>query len=179
MTFIWVLGNQLIFYEKGKIATFFEIILKRDTGIWKGKFTSLWNWILSLLVTVAVWSLSNVWLFGTPWTTACQASLSSPFPRVYSNSCPLSQWSHPPFSSFVVLFFSHLQGLPSSIRVFSNMSVLPIRWPKYWSFSFNVSPSNEYSGLTSFRIDSLDLLSTVLSNTTVQKHQFFSAQLSL
>ena len=68
-----------------------------------------------------------------------------------------------------------------SIRVFSNESVLCIRWPKYWSFSFNISPSNEYSGLISFRIDWLDLLqskglSRVFSNTTVQKHQFFSAQ---
>ena len=75
--------------------------------------------------------------------------------------------------------------LPSifpSIRVFSSESVLCIRWPEYWSFSFN--PSNKYSGLISFRIDWFDLLavqglSRVFSNTTVQKHQFFSAQLSL
>ena len=69
-----------------------------------------------------------------------------------------------------------------SIRVFSNESVLHIRWPKYWSFS--ISPSSEYSGLISFRIDWFDLLvvqglSRVFSNTTVQKHQFFSTQLSL
>ena len=77
--------------------------------------------------------------------------------------------------------------LPSifpSIRVFSNESALHIRWPKYWSFSFNISPSNEHPGLISFRMDWLDLLqykrlSRVLSNTTVQKHQVFSAQLSL
>ena len=67
-----------------------------------------------------------------------------------------------------------LPSILPSIRVFSNELALRIRWPKYWSFSFNVSPSNEYSGLTSFRIDSLDLLSTVLSNTTVQKYQFSS-----
>ena len=71
-----------------------------------------------------------------------------------------------------------------SIRVFSNESVIHIRWPKFWSFSFSISPSNEYSLLTSFRIDWFDLLavqgiSRVFSNTTVQKHQFFSAQLSL
>ena len=70
------------------------------------------------------------------------------------------------------------------IRGFSNELALCIRWPKYWSFSFNISPSNEYSGLISFRMDWLDLLavprtSRVFSNTTVQKHQFFSAQLSL
>ena len=77
--------------------------------------------------------------------------------------------------------------LPSifpSIRVFSNESVLHIKWPKYWSFSFSISPSNEYSGLIFFRIDWFHLLqsrglSRVFSNTTVQKHQFFGAQISL
>jgi len=71
-----------------------------------------------------------------------------------------------------------------SIRVFSNESVLCIRWPKYWSFSFSMSPSSEYSGLISFRMDWLDLLavqglSRVCSNTTVQKHLLFSTQFSL
>ena len=77
--------------------------------------------------------------------------------------------------------------LPSifpSIRVFSNESALRIRWPKYWSFSFSISPSNEYSGLISFRMDVwISLLSKglsrVFSNTTVQKHQFFGSWLSL
>ena len=77
--------------------------------------------------------------------------------------------------------------LPSifpSIRVFSNESALCIRWPKYWSFSFNISPFNEHPGLISFRMDCLDLLAVQgtlksFSNTIVQKHQFFSAQLSL
>ena len=81
--------------------------------------------------------------------------------------------------------------LPSifpSIRVFSKESALLIRWPKYWNFSFNMSPSNEYSGMIFFRMDWLDQeiprdlskgLSRVFSNTTVQKHQFFGAQLSL
>ena len=82
----------------------------------------------------------------------------SPTPRVYSNSCPLSQWCHPTISSSVVPFSSHLQSFPSSIRVFSNESALHIRWPKYWSFSFNISPSNAYSGLISFRMDWLDNL---------------------
>ena len=72
---------------------------------------------------------------------------------------------------------------PSSIRVFSNESSLPIKWPRYWSFSFSISPSNEYSGLISFRMDWFDLLAVQgtlksISNTTVQKHQFFGAQLS-
>ena len=76
-----------------------------------------------------------------------------------------------------------LPQVPPSIRVFSNESVLCIRWPKYWSFSFSVSPSSEHPGLISFRMDWLDLLqskglSRVFSNTTVQKHQFFDTQLS-
>ena len=67
-----------------------------------------------------------------------------------------------------------------SIMVFSNESVLRIRWPKYWSFSFSISPSNEYSGLISFRVNWMDLLAVQGTlNTTVQKHQFFGAQLSL
>ena len=76
----------------------------------------------------------------------------SPTPRVYSNSCPLSQWCHPTISSSVVPFSPHLQSFPAS-GSFSNDSVLRIRWPKYWSFSFTISSSNEYSGLISFRID--------------------------
>ena len=81
----------------------------------------------------------------------------SPTPRVYSNSCPLSRWCHP-----TNLILCHpLLLLPSifpSIRVFSNESALCIRWPEYWSFSFNITPSNEHSGLISLRMDWLDLL---------------------
>ena len=82
----------------------------------------------------------------------------SPTPGVYSNSCPLSQWCHPT----IYLIICHpLLLLPSvfpSIRVFSYESVRCIRRPKYWSFSFNISPFSEYSGLISFRMDWLDLL---------------------
>ena len=73
----------------------------------------------------------------------------------------------------------------SNLRVFPNDSLLHIRWPKYWRFSFSISPSNEYSGLISFRIDCFDLLlqskglSRVFSSTTIQKHQFFGTQSSL
>ena len=79
----------------------------------------------------------------------------SPTPGVYSNSCPLNRWCHPN------LILCHPLLPPSSfpsIRIFSDESVLCIRWPKYWSFSFNTSPSSEYSGLISFRMDWLDLL---------------------
>ena len=119
----------------------------------------------------------------TLWTAAHQASLS------FISRSLLKLMSIELVIPSNHLILCHPLLLPSifpSIRVFSNESVLCIRWPKYWSFSFNISPSNEYSGLISFRIDWLDLLaeqgnlvSRIFSNTTVQKHQFFSAQLSL
>ena len=101
-------------------------------------------------------------------------------PGAYSNSCPLNWWCHPTICCSLLL----LPSIFPSIRVFSNESALCMRWPKYWSFSFSISPSNEHPGLISFRMDWLDLLavqglSRVFSNPTVQKHQFFSAQLSL
>ena len=76
----------------------------------------------------------------------------SPTPGVYPNPCALSQWCHPAISSSVIPFSSCLQSFPN-IRVFSNESALRIRWPKYWSFNFNIRPSNEHPGLISFRID--------------------------
>ena len=82
----------------------------------------------------------------------------SPTPGVYSNSRPSSRWCHPTISSSVIPpFSSRLPSFPN-IRVISSESVLCIRWPKYWSFIFSISPSNKYSGLISFRIDWLNLL---------------------
>ena len=81
----------------------------------------------------------------------------SPTPRVYSNSCPLNWWCHPTISSSVIPY-SSLPSIFPSIRVFSSESLLHISWPKYWSFSFNISPSKEHPGLISFRKDWLDLL---------------------
>ena len=106
----------------------------------------------------------------------------SPTPGVYSNSSIESV-----MPSNHLIRCRPLLLLPSifpSIRVFPNESVLLIRWPKYWSFSFSISPSSEYSGLISFRTDWLDLLAVQgtlksLSNTTIHKHQFFNAQLIL
>ena len=103
-------------------------------------------------------SLSLVQLFGTSWTAGCQASLS--FTISWSLLKRKSIESVMPSSNRLIHCHSLLL-LPSifpSIRVFSNESVLHIRWPKYWSFSFSVSPSNEYSGLISFRIHGFDLL---------------------
>ena len=81
----------------------------------------------------------------------------SPILGACSNACPSSQWCHPTISSSVVPFSSHLQSSPASGSFFKE-SVLPIRWPKDWSFSFSISPSNEYLGLIPFRIDWFDLL---------------------
>ena len=79
-----------------------------------------------------------------------------PILRVYPNPCPLSRWCHPAISSCRPLL--SLPSILPSIRVFSNQSALRIRWPKYWCFSFNISPSNEHPSLISFRMDWLDLL---------------------
>ena len=113
-------------------------------------------WLSRYLELFAVvHSLSRVWLFETPWTPACQAPLS------FTICCSLLKSM---FTELVMLFYHlipcHPLVLPSifpSISVFSNESALCIRWPKYWSFSFSISPSNEYSGLISFRMDWFDL----------------------
>ena len=135
------------------------------------------------VVVVVFQLLSNVQLFGTPWTAARQASQSF----TISQSLLKLMSIESVMPSNHLIFCRSLLLLPSvfpSIRVFSTESAACTRWPKYWSFSFNISPSNQYSGLISFRMDWLDLLeskglSRVFSSTTVQKHQFFSAQLSL
>ena len=122
----------------------------------------------------------SLWSHG--WQHA-RLSCPSPTPRVCSSSCAIRLVMP---SNHLTLCHPLLLLPPifPSFRVFSNESVLHIRWPKYCSFSFSISPSNEYSGLISFRMDCLDLLAAQgtlknLSNTTVQKHQFFSTQLSL
>ena len=109
----------------------------------------------------------------------------SPVPGPCSKSCPLSWWCHPTISSSVILFSSCLQSFPASgyflffffIRVLSNESVL-IRWPEYWSFSFSISPSNEYSGLISFRIDYFDLLAVQGTLKSLPTPQFKSTHSS-
>ena len=80
----------------------------------------------------------------------------SPTPGVHPNPCPLSRWCHPTMSSCHPLLL--LPSIFPSIRVFSNESALHIRWPRYWSFTFSISPSNEHPGLNSFRMDWLDLI---------------------
>ena len=135
----------------------------------------------------SVQSLNRVRLFATLWTTAHQGSLSITNSR--SLLKPMSIESVMPSKHLILCRpFLLLPSILPSIRVLSNEPVLCIGWPKYWSFSFGISPSSEYSWLISFRMDWLDLLAVqqtlksllrVFSNTTVQKHQFFGAQLSL
>ena len=145
--------------------------------------------IIGRVQFISVQSLSRVWLFATPWIAAHQASLS------ITNS-----WSSPKVLSIEsVMPYSHhilcrplllLSPIPPSIRVFSNESTLQMRWPKYWSFSFNISPSNEHSGLISFRMNWLDLLAVQGTLKSLLQHHsskasillrsaFFTVQLSL
>ena len=148
------------------------------------------KWIKKIYIFYisSVQSLSHVWLSATPWTAARQASLS------ITNSCSLLKL----MSIETVIPSNHLilchplLLLPSifpSIRVFSNESVLCIRWPQYWSFSFIISPSNEYLGVISFRMDWLDLLAVQgtlksllqhhSSKASILQHSgFFTVQLS-
>ena len=131
------------------------------------------------------------------WLSCCCSSVIKLYPTLcYPMDCstPGSPVLHhlPEFaqnsSPLNVMLLNHcilchslllLSSVFPSIKVFSNESVLHIRWPKYWSFSFSISPSNEYSGLISFRMDWFDLLDVQGSSTTIWKHQFFVAQNSL
>ena len=147
-----------------------------------------YRWLAQNIELSSVQSLSHVQLFATPWIAARQASLS------ITNS-----WSSPKLMSIEsVMPFSHLilcrpllllLPIPPSIRVFSNESALHMSWPKYWSFSFNISPSNEHPGLISFRMDWLDLLAVQgtlksllqhhSSKASILRHSaFFTVQLS-
>ena len=137
---------------------------------------------IRMLQFSSVQSLSGVRLFATPWIAACQASLSITHSQ---SSLRLTSIKSVMSSSHLILCrpLLLLPPIPPSIRGFSHESTLCMRWPKYWSFSFSIIPSKEHPGLISFRwTGSISLQSKgpsrVSSNTTVQKHQFFGAQLS-
>ena len=125
-------------------------------------------------ITQSVQSLSPIWLFATPWTAACQASLSISWSLLKLMSIELVMPSNH-------LMLCHPLLLPSkifpSIRVFSSESVFHIRGPKYWSFSFSISPSNEYSGLISFRIDWLDLVAVQGTLKSLLQHHSSKASI--
>ena len=123
----------------------------------------------------SVQSLSRVRLFVTPWTTACQASLSITNSQ---SSLRLTSIESVMPSSHLILCrpLLLLPPKPPSIRVFSNESTLRMRWPKYWSFSSSISPSKEHPGLISFRMDWLDLLALLvaeLKQTGTLRRDFF------
>ena len=135
----------------------------------------------------SVQSLSCVRLFATPWIAARQASLSITNSRSSPKPTSIELWCHSTISFSVVPFSSDFSR--SSIRVFSNQSVLCISWPKYWSFSFNISPSTEHPGLIFFRMDWLDLLAVQGTPKILLQHHsskasilqcsaFFTVQLS-
>ena len=120
----------------------------------------------------SVQSLGPVRLFATPWIAARQASLSI----TISNSCTSSRWGHPSISSSSSSPFSSRLNLSQHQSPFQWV-ILHIRWPKYWSFSFSISPSSEYSGLISFRTDWLDLL--VVQGTLKSLLQHHSSKASI
>ena len=134
-----------------------------------------WKWEKKVQFS-SVQSLSCVWLFAIPWIAAHQASLS------VTNSWSLLK----PMSIELVMPSSHLTlcrpllllpQIPPSIRVFSSESTLHMRWPKYWSFSFSISPSNEHSGLISFRMDWLDLLAVQGTLKSLLQHHSSKASI--
>ena len=143
---------------------------RRESNSWK----KLKKHILSKVGKTSVQSLSCVQRFATPWTAACQASLS------ITNSQNLLRLMsvEPVMPSSRLILCRPLLLLPSifpSIRVFSNESALHIRWPKDWSFSFSISPSNEYPGLIFFRMDWLDLLAVQGTLETLLQHHSSTA----
>ena len=119
--------------------------------------------------------LSCVRLLVTPWTTAHQASLS--ITNSWSPPKPMSIESMMPSNHLILCHPLLPPSIFPSIRVFSNESALCIRWPKYWSFSFNISPSNEHSGLISFRMDWLDFLA--VQGTLKSLLQHYSSKVSI
>ena len=129
----------------------------------------------------SVQSLSRVQLFATPWTVAWQASLSITNSRSLLKPVPIE--SVMPSSHLILCHpLLLLPPIPHSIRVFSSESTLPMRWPKYWSFSLSISPSNEHPGLISFRMDWLDLLAvqgtlkSLLQHHSWIRHQKYKEQ---
>ena len=121
----------------------------------------------------SVQSLSHVWLFATPWIAACQASLSITNSR---SSLKLMSIESVMPSNHLILCrpLLLLPPIPSRIKVFSNDSTLCMRWPKYWSFSFSISPSKEHPGLISFRMEWLDLLAVQGTQESSPTPQFKS-----
>ena len=139
---------------------------------YKSMFEVYTRWLFVLLSCSIV--SDSLWPHGLQ-----HARLLCPLPtlRACSNSCPSSQWCHPTISFSVVPFSSCFQSFPASGGKFSNESVLCIRWPKYWSFRFSISPSNEYSVLISFRMDWFDLLAVQGTLKSLLQHHSLKASI--
>ena len=164
----WVILRLLIYENHCSTVSFIQASLMYDTNNRQETFE--WIYISS------VQSLSCVQLFATPWTAACQASLS-PTPGVYSNSCPLSQWWHPIISSSVITFSSFLQSFPASGSFPMSQFFTSGGQSIGVSASISVFPMNIQDWFLLGRTSWISLLSKgparVFSNTTIQKHQFF------
>ena len=166
-------GSNLHFFPMTNDVEYFSFVLISHLCIWRNVYSTplpIFNCISSVQL------LSHVRLFVTPWTTAHQTSLS------ITNSCSLPK----PMSIESVMPSNHLilchplLLLPSifpSIRVFSNESAIRIRWPKYWSFSFNISPANEHPGLISFRLNWLDFLAVQETLKNLLQHHSSKASI--
>ena len=124
----------------------------------------------------SVHSLSHIWLLATPWATARQASLSITNSKTLLKPMSIA-WVMPSNHLILCRPLLLLPPIPPSIRVYSDESVLLIRWAKYWSFSFSISPSNEYSGLISFRMDRLDLLAVQGALKSLLQHHSSKASI--
>ena len=124
-------------------------------------------WLLGNMLSLCSHSIlsNSLWPHGLQ---CAKLPCPSSSPGVCSNSCSSSWWCHPTVSSSVIPFSSCLQSFPASESFL--MSQLCLRWPKYWSFSFSISPSNEYSGLISFKIDWFDLLAVQGTLTSLLQH---------
>ena len=179
-----VLLDDILYVPLGlfiSLPSFLFLLLRLDNFNFWLIFTYSFFCLFQFAVEILQWfnsvqSLGHVWLFATPWTAACQASLS-----ITNSRCPPK-----PMSIVLVMPSNHLvlchpflllPPIPPSIRVFSNESTLRMRWPKYWSFSFSISPSNEDPGLISFRMDWLDLLAVQGTLKSLLQHHSSKASI--
>ena len=167
-----------------QVCEFLCVSCKTSSNEWDEGFLFFFFLAYGFLISTATYlyqfssvqSLSLVWLFVTPWTAAWQASLSI----TYSRSLLKLMSIESVMPSNHLILCCPLLLLPSifpSIRVFSNESVLPIRWPKYWSFSFSISPSKEHPGLISFRMDWLCLLAVQGTLKSLLQHHSSKASI--
>ena len=125
----------------------------------------------------SVQSLCCVWLFGPHGLQHARPPCPSPTPGAYSNTYLLNWWCHPTISYSVIPFSSHFESFPAWGYFPMSQSFLCIRWPKYWSFSFGISPSNEHPGLVSFMMDSLDLLAVQGTLKSLLQHHSSKASI--